>query len=210
MTDKLDLKKDFKHLYNPSAKDVSQVDVPPFAFLMIDGSGDPATSQDWKEAVEALYAVSYALKFMIKRGEGIDYAVMPLEGLWWTDDMREFSMDARDIWKWTGMILQPDWITADQVQQALDQTIKKKDLPALSKIRYERYHEGLSAQILHLGPYADEPPTIARLHAWILDHGFDFRGANKHHEIYLSDPRKSAPDKMKTILRQPMLRTHAG
>lgn len=199
---KTDFKKELKHLYNPSAKEVVIVDVPKVNFLMIDGAGDPNTAQEFEDAVEALYAVSYALKFMIKREKQIDYIVMPLEGLWWVDDMTQFSMENKDIWKWTQMIMQPEFVTIDLVEKALEQAEKKKNPPALSKIRFESLHEGLSAQIMHIGPYSAEGPTIEKLHNFIRENGYEPRG--KHHEIYLSDPRKSAPEKMRTVIRQPM------
>lgn len=199
---KTDFKKELKHLYNPSAKEVVIVDVPKVNFLMIDGAGDPNTAQEFEDAVEALYAVSYALKFMIKREKQIDYIVMPLEGLWWVDDMTQFSMENKDIWKWTQMIMQPEFVTKDLVEKALEQAEKKKNPPALSKIRFESLHEGLSAQIMHIGPYSAEGPTIEKLHNFIRENGYEPR--EKHHEIYLSDPRKSAPEKMRTVIRQPM------
>lgn len=199
---KTDFKKELKHLYNPSAKEVVIVDVPKVNFLMIDGAGDPNTAQEFEDAVEALYAVSYALKFMIKREKQIDYIVMPLEGLWWVDDMTQFSMENKDIWKWTQMIMQPEFVTKDLVEKALEQAEKKKNPPALSKIRFESLHEGLSAQIMHIGPYSAEGPTIEKLHNFIRENGYEPRG--KHHEIYLSDSRKSAPEKMRTVIRQSM------
>jgi hypothetical protein len=169
---------------------------------MIDGAGDPNTAQEFEDVVEALYAVSYALKFMIKKEKQIDYVVMPLEGLWWVDDMTQFSMENKDIWKWTQMIMQPEFVTKDLVEKALEQAEKKKNPPALSKIRFESLHEGLSAQIMHIGPYSAEGPTIEKLHNFIRENGYEPRG--KHHEIYLSDPRKSAPEKMRTVIRKPM------
>lgn len=200
---KIDLKKDLKHLYSPSAKEVSVVDVPPMNFLMIDGSGDPNTSQEYAEAIEALYALAYALKFKVKKSKvAIDYAVMPLEGLWWTDDPTQFSMSNKAIWKWTAMIMQPKYVTAELLAGALAEVKKKKDLTALDRVRFESYHEGLSAQIMHIGPYAAEEPTIAELHSFIEENGYRLNG--RHHEIYLSDPRKSAPEKLKTVLRQPI------
>lgn len=204
---KLDLKAEYKQLYNPPADRVTSVDVPPLLYLMIDGAGDPNTAPAWQEATEALYGVSYALKFMSKRGpEALDYVVMPLEGLWWAEDMASFSVEAKGDWLWTAMIMQPPHITPEMVEQAIAETRRKKGaLPALDRLRLERYEEGLSAQIMHIGPYAAEGPTVARLYAWILDNGYDFRNAGKHHEIYLSDPRRTAPEKMKTVIRQPML-----
>lgn len=200
---KVDLKKDLKHLYSPSARDVSVVDVPPMNFLMIDGSGDPNTSREYAGAIEALYALAYALKFKVKKGQAsIDYAVMPLEGLWWTDDPSQFNMSRKDIWKWTAMIMQPKYVTAELFAETLAEVGKKKDITALDRVRFDVYHEGLSAQIMHIGPYAAEESTIAKLHGFIAENGYKLRG--KHHEIYLSDPRRSAPEKLTTVLRQPI------
>ena len=203
---KIDLRKELKHLYGPSTKEVSIVDILEMNFLMIDGSGDPNTSQEYQEAIEALYAVSYELKFMVKRGEsGIDYGVMPLEGLWWTDDMSQFSVDNKDIWKWTSMIMQPEYVTGKLFDTAVGQVLKKKNPPALLRVRFESLSEGLSAQIMHLGPFSDEGPTVKRLHGFIEEN--DYRLTGKHHEIYLSDFRRAAPEKMKTVLRQPMVKS---
>jgi hypothetical protein len=199
---KVDLKKELKHLYHSSATEVVLVDVPDMNFLMIDGAGDPNKAQEFHDAIQVLYGVSFTLKFMIKKEQEIDYAVMPLEGLWWTDDMTQFSMDNKDIWKWTLMIMQPDYVRAALVDKAIEQVAKKKDPPALSQTRFERFHEGLSAQIMHIGPFAAEAPTIQKLHHFIEDTGHALRG--KHHEIYLSDPRRAAPEKMKTVIRQPV------
>jgi hypothetical protein len=200
--EKIDFKKELKHLYNPSAKEVTAVDVPALNFLMIDGEGDPNTSPQYKAAVEALFSVSYALKFMIKKEKGVDYGVMPLEGLWWVDDMTKFSAERKDEWKWRSMIMQPKYVTADYVNVAIDNTRKKKNLPALSRLRFESFHEGAAAQIMHIGPYSAEGPNIAKMHAFIHSSGHTLSG--KHHEIYLNDTRKTAPAKLKTILRQPM------
>ncbi len=199
---KIDLKKELRHLYSPSAKAVSVVDVPPLNFLMLDGRGDPNTSPAYAEAVEALYALAYALKFKIKKSKaGVDYAVMPLEGLWWVDDMRQFSVKDKEAWKWTMMIVQPEYVTPALCVETSGEVEKKKALPALSKIRFESYHEGQAAQILHIGPYSEEEPTIAKIHAFIIQSGYQLSG--KHHEIYLKDPRRSAPDKLQTVIRQP-------
>jgi len=199
---KIDLKKEWNELYRPSAKQVSIVDVPPFNYLMIDGRGDPNIAQEYKEAVETLYAVAYTLKFMLKKGEiGQDYVVMPLQGLWWVESMVDFSVEKKGEWQWTMMILQPQPVTAAMVEEALAQAAKKKNPPALDKVRLEILHEGPSAQIMHIGPYADEAPNIAKIHQFITAEGAHLRG--KHHEIYLSDPRRAAPEKLKTIIRQP-------
>jgi len=200
---KIDFKKDLKHLYEPSPKKFEVVDVPPMKFLMIDGHGDPNTAQEYQDAIEALYAASYKLKFMSKKESGKDYVVPPLEGLWWAEDMETFTT-ARDksAWDWTMMIMQPEWITQEMVEEAVKQ-VGKKGLPALSKLRLETYHEGLSVQILHIGSYDEEGPMIARLrNEFIPENGYEEAG--KHHEIYLSDPRKVTPEKLKTVLRQPV------
>ena len=200
---KIDFKKELKHLYRPSPREFVVVDVPPMNFLMIDGHGDPNTAQEYQDAVEALYAVSYKLKFTSKKELGKDYVVPPLEGLWWAEDMETFTT-ARDksAWDWTMMIMQPEWITQEMVEEAVKQ-VEKKGLPALSKLRLETYHEGLAVQILHIGSYDDEGPTIAKMRQEFMpENGYE--PAGKHHEIYLSDPRKVAPEKLKTVLRQPV------
>jgi hypothetical protein len=202
MSSALDYKKELKHLYRPSAKKFEVVDVPPMNFLMIGGHGDPNTAQEYPEAIEALYAVAYALKFASKKEKGMDYVVPPLEGLWWAENMEAFTTGDKSAWDWTMMIMQPERVTRDMFEHALKQVEKKKDLPALSKLRLEAYHEGLSVQILHIGPYAAEAPTIAGMHAFAAENGYQLAG--KHHEIYLGDPRKVAPEKLKTVLRQPV------
>ena len=198
---KVDFKKELKELYNPSSKEVSVVDVPAMNFLMIDGEGAPASPQ-YTEAVEALFTVSYALKFMVKKAKGVDYGVLPLEGLWWMDDMTKFSVNLKDEWKWTSMIMQPKYVTEADVKAAMEQARKKKDLPALDKVKFECFQEGLAAQILYLGSFAEEGPTITKIHDYIKKSGHALSG--KHHEIYLNNPAKVAPEKLKTILRQPM------
>ena len=199
---KVDLKKELKNLYNPSLKEVSLVDVPEMNFVMLDGSGDPNTAREYQDAIEALYAISYALKFAIKKNQGVDYGVMPLEGLWWADDMSLFTA-SKDNWKWTAMIMQPEYVTRTLFESALEQVKKKKSLPALSRARLQSFQEGQSAQIMYTGPFSDEGPTIARIHEFIKARGDTFDGLKqKHHEIYLSDPRKAAPEKLKTVIRQ--------
>lgn len=204
MSSKLDLKKEQKHLYSPSAKEVTLVEVPAMNFLMADGAGDPNTSPVFQEAVEVLYSLSYTLKFMVKKGQGIDYAVLPLEGLWWAEDMGAFAPETMDKnrWLWTLMIRQPEYVNPELFDQAREQVIKKKPLPYLARVRWENFTEGLSAQILHVGPYATEHSTIEKIHAFMKDQGYNFNG--RHHEIYLSDPRRTAPEKLKTIIRQPV------
>jgi hypothetical protein len=198
---KIDLKKEQKQLYNPSAKMFSIVDVPCMNFLMVDGVGDPNRAPAYVEAIEALYAVAYGLKFKIKKDGAVDYSVMPLEGLWWVDDMRLFSAEHKEAWQWTMMIAQPEFVTVEHFAETVSEVKQKKSLPALAKIKFEPYHEGTAAQIMYIGPFADEGPTIAKLHTYISEGGYTLDG--KHHEIYLSDPRKTAPEKLKTIIRQP-------
>jgi len=201
--EKIDFKKKLKHLYKPTAKKVEFVDIPTMNFLMIDGKGNPNTSQDFKEAVEALYSLSYTLKFMIKKGEQqIDYGVLPLEGLWWMDDMTKFTIENKEDWLWTVMIMQPEFITQELVSNVTEQVKIKKNPPALSKIRFKYLKEGKVAQTLHIGPFTEEGPTIEKVHTFIKENGFKLDG--KHHEIYLSDIRRAAPEKWKTIIRQPI------
>ena len=200
---KIDYKKELKHLYSASAKKVEIVEVPLMNFLMIDGQGDPNTSKAFQEAVEALFGVSYTLKFMIKKGVGgIDYGVMPLEGLWWTEDMSRFSIDAKDDWQWTLMIMQPEPVTGELACEAITQVRKKKNSAALADLRFKTFTEGKAAQIMHVGPFSAEGPTIQKVHDFIRAAGGSLSG--KHHEIYLSDTRKAAPEKWKTIVRQPL------
>jgi hypothetical protein len=201
---KIDFKKELKHLYGPSAKQFVVVDVPSMQFLMLDGRGDPNTAQEYQDALEALYAVAFKVKFLSKKQEGRDYVVPPLEGLWWAEDMESFSA-ARDktAWQWTMMIMQPEWITRELHEAAVAQVEKQKSPPALPKLRLESYHEGLSVQILHHGSFDDEGPTIARMHGEFMPAN-NFEPVGKHHEIYLSDPRRVAAQKLRTVLRQPV------
>ena len=201
--EKLDLKKKWKDLYQPPATAIAAVDVPPLTYLMVDGEGDPNTSPAFTHAIEALYSLSYTLKFSLKKSpQPVDYGVMPLEGLWWADDPGAFHRQDKSDWKWTAMILQPDFIGRKQVTAAFDEVRKKKKLVALDRVRLETLAEGNAAQILYVGPFADEGPTIQRIHEFIHAAGKELCG--KHHEIYLSDPRRTAPEKLKTIIRQPM------
>lgn len=199
---KVDYKREYKELY-AAPRDPVLIDVPELAFLMIDGRGDPNTAAEYTQAIEALYTVAYTLKFAIKRAaDGFDYGVMPLEGLWWAPDMSSFATARKSDWQWTAMIMQPDAVTDELVERALVDASARKPLPAIAKLRLERFHEGPSAQVMHIGPYAAEGPTIERLHAFIAASGRALRG--KHHEIYLSDPRRCAPEKLKTVIRQPV------
>ena len=207
---KTDLRKDLKHLYAPSAKKVEIVNVPELKFVMVDGRIEPGetpeTSQAFQDAIGALYGASYTLKFMskLRDQDPIDYPVMALEGLWWSDS-GDFDFNRKDEWKWTVMIMQPDHITEKMYEEALKQLREKKDNPALSKVRFESFREGLCIQTMHIGPYAEEPQTIDRMMAFARENGYAIRG--KHHEIYLGDPRRARPDRLRTILRHPIEKT---
>lgn len=203
---KIDFKQEFSHLYQSSKGDFQIIDVPQMQFLMVDGHGDPNTAQEYQDALEALYGMAYKIKFASKRDLEKDYVVPPLEGLWWADDMGTFTTGRdKSAWDWTMMIMQPDWISQEMFEQALTILNKQKDLPSLSKLHIESYHEGLSVQIMHIGSYDAEGPTLHTMHSkFIPSNNLEMRG--KHHEIYLSDPRKVAPEKLKTILRQPVRR----
>jgi hypothetical protein len=198
--DKLDLRKEHKVLYNAKAKP-SVVEVPDLNYIMIDGMGDPNTSEEFMEAMEALYGASYTLKFSFKKEKEMDWTVMGLEGLWWADDMGDFIALNKGKWKWTMMIMQPGFVMEKDLLDAKKRLEEKKGNPAIAKLRMERYNEGLSAQIMHIGPFSTEGPTIRTLHGFIVSQGGSLSG--KHHEIYLSDPRKVPEDRWRTIIRQP-------
>ena len=208
----LDLKKQFKHLYQPSAKKVEAIQVPKLQFAMIDGAiekgSEPGKSPMFAEATQALYGISYTLKFTIKKRKtnAVDYPVMALEGLWWVEDGM-FDITVKDNWFYTLMIMQPDVVTKDLFEEAREQVRKKKgDSPALGKLKLAQFEEGLCAQIMHIGPYATEPATIDRMREFMKENGYRDRVGlgGKHHEIYLGDPRKADPAKLKTVLRHPL------
>lgn len=199
---KIDFKREFKHLYKASAQKAEIVEVHKMNYLMVDGQGNPNNSERFQQGVEALFGLSYTLKFMIKKGDlQIDYGVLPLEGLWWTDDMAEFSVEKKDDWHWTVMIMQPELVSEGLVGEAREQVRVKKKTDFVDEVRFESYVEGRAAQIMHLGPFEGEGPTIEKLHWFIEDSGYSLSG--KHHEIYLSDIRRAAPEKWRTIIRQP-------
>lgn len=205
---KLDLRKELKHLYSPSARMVEIINVPCFKFTMIDGQMEPGavpeTSEAFHDAMMALYGISFTLKFMSKlhKTDPIDYRVMALEGLWWTDSA-EIDFEDKDNWKWTLMMLQPDHITIEMFQEAVASLrMKRGDNPILSKMLFELFQEGLCMQIMHVGPYDLEPMTVARMNDFAHDNGYRLRG--KHHEVYLSDPRRAKPERLRTILRHPV------
>ncbi len=200
--EKIDYKKEFKHLYRSSAKKVEVVEVPKMNFLMIDGDGGP-NHPTFQNAIEVLFPLSYTLKFMIKKSDiGIDYGVLPLEGLWWADDMSSFIKDKKDDWKWTLMIMQPELVKKEMVVKAIEEVRKKKNPVALPLVRFESFSEREVAQIMHIGPFSEEGPTVEKVHTFIENSSKQLSG--KHHEIYLSDIRRTAPARLKTIIRQPM------
>ena len=202
MDKKLDYTRILKTLYSASLKTPVIIDVPPMNFLLIDGKGNPNNSPAYQEAVSALYTLAYTLKFTIKKSRAIDYKVLPLEGLWWVTDMTRFSVDDKENWQWRMMIMQPDLITETIFSEVYSTVIKSKKIPLHLKIRFESYMEGCCAQIMHLGPYSEEKPTIERLHAYAHNNGYRLDG--NHHEIYLGNPQKTAPQRLKTIIRQPV------
>lgn len=198
---KLDIKKDYENLYKVSSKKIEFITVPKLKYLMVDGQGDPNNSIQFQNAITALYSVAYTHKFMFKKGtQQIDYGVMPLEGLWWADDMSNFSSTDKTNWKWTLMILQPDFVTEANFEEAKAMVAKKKDVSMIEDLRLEQMEEGMCAHILYIGPYSDETQTILNLHNFINKAGYKLAG--KHREIYLNDMRRTAPEKLKTIIRQ--------
>lgn len=210
----LDLKKQFKYLYQPSAKRIETVQVPNLQFAMVDGfiekGSEPGKSPAFAEATMALYGLSYTLKFMFKKRKtnAVDYPVMALEGLWWVEDGK-FEIFRKDNWFYTLMILQPEIVTKEVFEEAREQVRKKKgDSETLAKARLSHFEEGLCVQTMHIGPYATEPATVERMQAYMAENGWkdNVGPKGKHHEIYMSDPRKAAPDKMKTVLRHPVVK----
>lgn len=182
----------------------SIVQVPALQYLAVDGHGDPNTSQVYANALASLYPLAYKLKFLSRAELGQDYVVMPLEGLWWSEDMASFTSSRdKSLWDWTMLIMVPQWITAEHVETAREQAARKNAAPALDAVRLETLREGLSVQTLHVGSYDDEAPVLRAMHQeFIPEHGL--QPAGKHHEIYLSDARRTAAAKLRTILRQPV------
>jgi hypothetical protein len=200
---KKDYKKELKELYTPSAKEVSEVIVPKMNYIAIDGKGDPNTSKEYVDAIQTLYPVAYTIKFSIKKAGGPDFSVMPIEGLWWSDDMNDFTAGKKDNWYWTSMMMQPDIVTKEIFEKAIAEVKAKKHPTSIDKIRFESFDEGRAGQILHIGPFSAEGPNIQKIHNYIKSKGGIFDGkTQKHHEIYLSDPRRVAPEKLKTVIRQ--------
>lgn len=204
---RLDLRRTLPGLYS-AGTEPALVEVPELPFLMIDGKGDPNTSTGYPQAVQALYSMAYGVHFALKRGPGgVDARVMPLEGLWWVPDMALFRESDKDAWLWTLLIAQPEQATVETVAEVRATAAAKKPGLPLDRVRLERFAEGPCAQVLHRGPYDEEGPTIQRLHRWIDERGYRLTG--RHHEIYLGDPRRGAPEKLRTILRQPVARADA-
>lgn len=200
MSKKIDLRKQLKPFYS-SSKKPNIVDVPPAKFLTITGRGEPR-GKAYQAALNALYSVAYTVKFKAKAA-GKDFIVMTLEGLWWWDDPEKPVDEVpREEWNWKSMIRQPDFITPEMVEEAKVEAKKKKGLKEIDSVVLEEFHEGLSAQIMHIGPFSEEGPTVAKLHQFIEENGYTMRG--RHHEIYMSDVRRAAPEKWKTIIRQPI------
>lgn len=195
MPEKIDQAKEYRHLYQPSAKTPLIVTIPPFNFITLEGSGDPNSGQLYQDTLQSLYQLAYTLKFGIKKAGGVDFQVMPLEGLWWAEDMRDFLTREKGSWQWRMMIAQPPLVTPEWVETARRQALAKKDAaPRLHEVQFQTYAEGLCVQILHLGPYSTEGPNIQRIHSFAQDQGYHLAGL--HHEIYLGDPRRTAPDKL--------------
>jgi hypothetical protein len=200
---KVDFKKELKELYNPKAGVFSLVKVPKLQYLMVDGQGDPNKVVEYQEAVEALFSVSYTLKFHSKNELGKDYVVPPLEGLWWSDNFDDFRSRRKNKWSWTMMIMVPDWLGKKEFKEAVSTVRDKKPDIKVERLRLESLNEGLSVQIMHIGSYDDETPTLLKLHdEWLPANGL--KETLKHHEIYIGDPRKTPAAKLKTVLRQPV------
>jgi hypothetical protein len=214
VVEKVDWRKTLKHVYGPSAREVVEIEVPEMRFLMVDGKGDPNSAPAFGAATETLYALSYAAKFAVREREGVDYAVSPIEGLWWSAEPGLFGFEDvqawwrtasnRDAWEWTLMIMQPEHVTEELLRDLRAGVEERKGLD-LAGVRFEPFREGLAAQIMHRGPYAEEWPTIEKVHRFIEEQGGRPRG--KHHEIYLKNPSRTAPENLRTIIRQPFFRT---
>lgn len=200
--DNYDLKKDLRQFY-VAKRAVEVVDVPSIKFLMSVGEGDPNTSKLYADVVQALYTVSYGVRAVAIEDLGRKHTVGPLEGLWWADDLRVFSSRDEDAWHWQMMIAQPEWVTDEIVAAGTERALAKKDLREADRIKFDSFTEGPAVQVLHVGPYDAEGPTIARMHQEFMpENGYKPRGS--HHEIYLSDARRTEPERLRTILRQPV------
>lgn len=200
---KIDLKKDLD-CYQARRGEFRVLDVPPLTYLVVDGQGDPNTAPEYADALAALYPVAYTLKFASKRELDRDYVVPPLEALWWAEDMAAFTSDRdKSRWSWTAMLMIPDWVPSEAYDEALAQVARKGAPAALGKVRRETLHEGRCVQTLHVGSYDDEAPVLAAMHDEFIP-GAGLRMTGRHHEIYLGDPRRVAPERLRTILRQPV------
>ena len=202
---KIDFKKELKDIYSPKPGQFTLVEIPAMQYLMVDGVGDPNKVLEYQQAVESLFSVSYTLKFHSKKVLSRDYVVPPLEGLWWSNNYEDFITRRKDNWSWTMMIMVPDWLGHDEVDEAIRTVRANKPSIEVDSLRLDTLHEGLSVQIMHIGSYDDEAPTLRKLHdVWLPQNGLKER--LKHHEIYIGDPRKIEPSKLKTVLRQPVSR----
>ena len=200
---KIDFKKDFRQLYKAPANGFTFLEVPSMLYLMIDGAGDPQNNPVFQAAVETLYGAAYTIKFSVKKaGSGPEYSIPPMSGLWWCKGMEGFDPENRDLWLWTLMLAQPPQLDIQMLTSAIGRLKEKGKKGFWCEIRLETFSEGLCVQTLHIGPYRDEGPRIAAMHKFIDDQGYALRG--KHHEIYMSDPRRTSPEKLKTILRHPV------
>lgn len=200
---KVDLKREYPALYKASAYEPAIVDVPAMKFITVSGTGFAQPSAEFQDAVAALYSVAYTLKFSLKKADPEkDFVVMPLEALWWTESGEPLEEEDRAKWCWTAMIAVPGFVTKTMVKKVVRETAERKHLLALSKVNLESFKEGVSAQIKHKGPYSEEGPTVRRLHEFIARQGLKPHG--KHHEIYLNDPGRIAPERIRTIIRQPV------
>lgn len=199
-----DIKKTYRELYAPKVGAFEIVEVPEFWYLKIDGHGDPNTAEEYRSALESLYSLSYGVRKICKERLDRVHTVAPLEGLWWAEDLSVFASRAKDLWDWTMMIAQPEYVNAEIVEQARE-AARKKAPPAIERVRFESHTDGLSVQVLHVGSYDDEGPVLERMHHEFMPQA-GLEPTGKHHEIYLSDPRRTAPEKLRTILRQPVVR----
>lgn len=209
MTDKIDFKKTLAG-YRAQPGRFEIVEIPDMRYLAVDGDGDPNTSRSYKDALEALYPVAYNLKFASKRELDRDYVVPPLEGLWWADDMGSFStMRDKSLWRWTMLLMVPEWISEERFAAAVSKVASKGAPVRLADVELRSLSEGMCVQTLHIGPFDDEGPVLERMHREFMpEHGLQFAG--KHHEIYFGDFRKVAPEKLRTILRQPVRRARSN
>jgi hypothetical protein len=192
-----------RQLLKPAAGRPEIVDVPELNFLMLDGQGAPSGSTEFQDAIGALYSLSYGAKFALKKS-GVEVRVMPLEALFWSPGSTILQAKDHEAWRWTAMLMQPEGVTLELIERVRAEAARKKRNPALAKVRFKAFREGTCAQVMHIGPYSAEEPTIESLHAFIAAAGYRLVG--KHHEIYLGDPRRAAPEKLRTIVRQPIAR----